>query len=73
LGESGHGIDPFACCVIKTSPEFIALFMPDTDLISLRDHPRFQTLIARAEARLTAARAQQTVKVSGVLVPDKST
>jgi hypothetical protein len=55
------------------SPEFIAWIMPDTDLISLRDHPRFQTVIARAEARLTAARAQQTVKVSGVLVPDKST
>ena len=73
LGESGRALDLLESCVPKMSPEFIAWIKPDTDLISLRDHPRFQTLIARAEARLTAARAQQTVKVSGVLVPDKST
>jgi hypothetical protein len=34
----------------------------DTDLVPLREHPRFKALIARGEARLAAVKAEQAAK-----------
>jgi adenylate cyclase len=46
----------------RKAPPRLAWVTQDSDLLPLHDHPRYQTLIAREEARLAAARAEQANK-----------
>jgi adenylate cyclase len=46
----------------RKAPSRLAWVTQDSDLLPLHDHPRYQTLIAREEARLAAARAEQANK-----------
>jgi adenylate cyclase len=44
------------------SPQFITWAKNDSDLDNLRDHPRYQALVARAEERLAAQQAEPAAK-----------
>jgi adenylate cyclase len=46
----------------KAPPAHLAWVTRDSDLLPLHDHSRYQSLIAREEARLAAARAEQANK-----------
>jgi adenylate cyclase len=55
IGQSDQALDVLESCIPKLSPEHINWMIKDTDLIPLHGHPRYQSLIARGEARLAAA------------------
>jgi adenylate cyclase len=62
MNEPDQALDLLESCVPKMSPEFINWIKQDTDLMALREHPRFRALGARGEARLAATRAEQAAK-----------
>ena len=62
MNEPDQALDLLESCVPKMSPEFINWIRQDTDLMALREHPRFRALGARGEARLAAARAEQAAQ-----------
>ena len=62
MNEPDQALDLLESCVPKMSPEFINWIKQDTDLMALREHPRFRALSARGEARLAATRAEQAAK-----------
>jgi adenylate cyclase len=55
IGQSDQALDVLESCIPKLSPEHINWMIKDTDLIPLHGHPRYQSLVARGEARLAAA------------------
>jgi adenylate cyclase len=73
MNEPDQAIDALESCLHKMSAEMIKWVKQDSDFIPLRDHPRFQALVARGEARLVAVLAEQAAKSSGAPVPGKST
>jgi len=62
MNEPDRALDTLESCVPRMSAEYVIWLKQDTDLIPLREHPRFETLVARREARLAAARAEQAAK-----------
>jgi len=55
--RSGEHPAFMANCSNSAPPDDLAWITQDYDFLPLHDHPRYQTLIAREEARLAAARA----------------
>jgi hypothetical protein len=64
MGERERGIDFLERSLGLLSPQFITWAKNDSDLDNLRDHPRYQVLIARAEERLAAQQAEPAAKAS---------
>ena len=62
MGEPDQALDLLESCLRKAPPDDLAWITQDPDLLPLHDHPRYQALIAREEARLAAARAEQVNK-----------
>jgi adenylate cyclase len=62
MNEPNQALTLLESCVPKMSPEFINWIKNDTDLIPLHGHPPYQALVARGEARLSAARTKQGEK-----------
>jgi adenylate cyclase len=58
-GQSDQALDVLESCIPKLSPETINWMLKDTDLIPLHGHPRYQSLVARGEARLAAAHVER--------------
>jgi adenylate cyclase len=61
-GQPDQALDMLESCIPQLSPEHINWIKKDTDLISLRGHPRYQSLIVRGEARLAAAQVAHASK-----------
>ena len=59
MDEPDQALDLLESCLRKAPPDDLAWITQDPDMVPLQDHPRYQTLIAREEARLAAARAEQ--------------
>jgi adenylate cyclase len=70
LGEQERAVDFLERCFINQRPQLVVWAKNDSDLDSLRDHPRYRELIRRQEARLAGAESQSTsetgVQPSGV-------
>ncbi len=62
MDEPDQALDLLEFYFCKAPPDHLAWTKRDPDLTPLHDHPRYQTLIAREEARLAAARAEQANK-----------
>ena len=62
MDELDQALDLLESCLRKAPPDDLAWITQDPDLLSLHDHPRYQALIAREEARLAAVRAEQVNK-----------
>jgi adenylate cyclase len=62
MDEPDQALDLLESCLRKAPPYDLAWNTQDPDLLSLHDHPRYQALIAREDARLAAARAEQVNK-----------
>ena len=62
MDEPDQALDLLESCLRKAPPDDLAWITQDPDMLPLQDHPRYQTLIAREEARLAAARAEQVNK-----------
>lgn len=56
LGEAEQALDLLEACHQKMPPEAVLWTKNDSDLVSLREHPRYRDLIAHGEARLAAAK-----------------
>ena len=59
MNEPEQALDLLEVCASKLSPEWINWVKQDSDLVSLRDHPRYRALIDRGEARLAATRGNK--------------
>jgi adenylate cyclase len=57
MGEAEQAIELLEGCHRRMPPESVLWTKNDSDLASLRDHPRFQEMIKRGEERLAAVRA----------------
>jgi adenylate cyclase len=73
MNEPDHAMDALESSLPKMSAGMIKWLKQDSDFIPLRDHPRFQALIARGEARLAAVSAEQAAKGNSARVPGKAT
>jgi adenylate cyclase len=62
MDEPDQALDLLESYFRKAPPGHLAWITQDSDLLPLHDHPRYQTLIAREEARLAAARAEHANK-----------
>jgi adenylate cyclase len=62
MDEPDMALDLLESCLRKAPPDSLAWITQDPDILALHDHPRYQTLIAREEARLAAARAEHANK-----------
>ena len=62
MNEPSQALDLLESCAPRMSPEFISWMKQDTDLIPLREHPRYKALIARGEARLAAGQGELGAK-----------
>jgi adenylate cyclase len=62
MGECDRAIDFLERSLGLQSPQFITWAKNDSDLDNLRDHPRYQALIARADERLAAQQAEPAAK-----------
>jgi adenylate cyclase len=62
MDEPDQALDLLESCLRKAPPDDLAWITRDPDMLPLHDHPRYQALIAREEARLAAARAEQVNK-----------
>jgi adenylate cyclase len=62
MNEPERALDLLESCMPKVAPEWITWMKEDTDLIPLHKHPNYQALVARGEARLAAAQAEQAAK-----------
>ena len=60
--DADQALDLLESCLRKAPPDDLAWITQDPEMLLLHDHPRYQTLIAREEARLAAARAEQVNK-----------
>jgi adenylate cyclase len=56
LGEGERSLDVLESAARNMSSAIISWIKDDTDLVSLRDHPRYKALIAREEARFAIDR-----------------
>ena len=72
MNKPDQALDLLEACAAKRSPEWIDWVKQDSDLISLRDHPRYKALIARGEASLAAIRRDKAAETSVAKVPLKS-
>jgi len=63
MSEPEQALDLLESCVPKMAPGHLNWMKKDSDLIPLHHHPRYQALIARAEARLAAFLIGQAAKV----------
>ena len=59
MDEPDQALDLLESCLRKAPPDDLAWITQDPDMLPLRDHPRYQALIAREEARLAAARLRR--------------
>jgi adenylate cyclase len=59
IGETEQSIELLETAWQKIDPGFINWMKNDSDLASLRDHPRYRELIRRGEAQLIAARVAE--------------
>jgi adenylate cyclase len=59
MNEPDRALDILEACQPRISAEIVNWMKKDTDLIPLYDHPRYQALIARGEARLAAVRTEE--------------
>ena len=62
MNEPEQALDLLESCVPKMAPGHLNWMKKDPDLIPLHHHPRYQALIARAEARLAAFQTEQAAK-----------
>ena len=62
INETDQALDLLEAYVGKMPAVRINRIKQDPDLIPLHDHPRFQALVARGEARLAAAPSEQAAK-----------
>jgi adenylate cyclase len=62
MSEPEKALDLLESCQPRLHLESVIWMQQDTDLMALREHPRFKALMARGEARLAAARAEQAAK-----------
>jgi adenylate cyclase len=62
MGERDRAIDFLERLLGLQSPQFITWAKNDSHLDNLRDHPRYQALVARAEERLAALQAEPAAK-----------
>ena len=62
MDEPDQALDLLESCLRKAPPDDLAWITQDPDMLPLQDHPRYQALIAREEARLAAARAEEVNK-----------
>jgi len=62
MGERDRAIGFLERSLGQQIPEFITWAKNDGDLNNLRDHPRYQALVARAEERLAAQQAEPAAK-----------
>jgi len=62
MDEPDQALDLLESCLRKAPPDDLAWITQDPDMLPLNDHPRYQALIAREEARLAAARAERVTK-----------
>ena len=62
MGERERAIDFLERSLGLMSPQFLTWAKNDSDLDNLRDHLRYQALIARAEERLAAQQAELAAK-----------
>jgi adenylate cyclase len=59
IDEPDQALDLLESYLRKAPPDHLGWITQDSDLLPLHDHPRFQTLVAREEARLAAAQPEQ--------------
>ena len=60
MNELDRSLELLEACAHKISAAVVVNWLKhDSDLAHLHSHPRYQTLIAREEARLAAAQAKQ--------------
>ena len=57
LGEGEEALDLLESCLDKMSADFVNWIKNDSDLSPLREHPRYQALVGRGEARLLSETA----------------
>jgi adenylate cyclase len=62
MNEQSRALDLLESCVPKMSPEFINWVKQDTDLMPLRDQPRYKALIVGGEARLATSQTEPRIK-----------
>jgi adenylate cyclase len=62
MGERDRAIGFLERSLGLQSPQFITWAKNDSDLDNLRDHPRYQALMARAEERLAAQQGEPAAK-----------
>ncbi len=62
MDEPDQALDLLESSFRKAPPDHLAWVKRDPDLVPLHDHARYQTLIAREEARVAAAGAEQSNK-----------
>jgi adenylate cyclase len=72
MNRPDQALDLLEACAAKMSPEWIDWVKQDSDLISLRDHPRYKTLISRGEAKLAALRKGEAAEASDAPSPQNS-
>jgi adenylate cyclase len=64
MGERDRAVDFLERSLGLMSGQFVTWVKNDSDLDTLRDHPRYQDLIARTEERLAARQAEPAVKTN---------
>src|SRR5262249_49146215 len=62
MNEPEQAIDMLESSQMRISAEMVNWMKEDSDLVPLREHPRFKALIARGEARLVAIQADKAAK-----------
>ena len=62
MNEPEQAIDMLESSQMRISAEMVNWMEEDSDLVPLREHPRFKALIARGEARLVAIQADKAAK-----------
>jgi adenylate cyclase len=62
IEEVEQALEVLESSVPKLSAEFVDWIRTDTDLRALHGHPRYQALIAQAEARLTELRSERALE-----------
>jgi len=60
LGEQERAIDFLERSFVSKHPQFVVWVKNDSDLDSLRNHPRYQALIQLLEAKLADPESQST-------------
>jgi TolB-like protein/Tfp pilus assembly protein PilF len=61
MNKAEQALDLLEACASKLSPEWINWVKQDSDLLPLRDHPRYKALVGRGESRLAATRKNKAI------------